>query len=476
MRNRSHICVISFVTSLLPTLRVSVGLVLIALILLFNTCYSQRATITPPNLPQPVVPQPFSPGIGQALNNSRQVNSEAQRRVADQDMLNYQRERERLSGVANQALEDMDGKRKQSVEEKSYDISAKVSHNYPVNRAHGVVYFEEAFKEINKMAEGKSPCDIKKAVFLTEHAYDTTLDYQNFQKQIAKLAGVIQMEMKRSKISANDNLGKIMAVYRFMADTITIKNSVLERTITTYPKTYDFEDFYGVKDYHNMFVSKLIRTGKGQCHSLPLMFLLLCQEIGAKAYLAYAPEHSYIKFTDKVGNLYNIELTNQMFTTDQQILASGYIKSAAIKSKIYMDTISMQRLPTYLINDLANTYVRKYGYDDFVAGCAKSVLEKEPNSVHAYMHLANYYSVLGMNIENQYHSMGINDRNVYFQKDQKLLEIVMGSMRYNKTLDELGYAEMPPEIYAKWLSQLKDERIKQQHNERRRLLNTMIEH
>ena len=37
---------------------------------------------------------------------------------------------------------------------------------------------------------------------------------------------------------------------------------------------YDFEDYRGQQDYTKMFVSKALATGKGQCHSLPLVYLV----------------------------------------------------------------------------------------------------------------------------------------------------------------------------------------------------------
>ena len=80
-----------------------------------------------------------------------------------------------------------------------------------------------------------------------------------------------------------------------------------------------------------MFVQKLLVTGKGQCNSLPKLYLILAEEIGAEAHLALSPNHSYIKFPDDEGNWHNIELTNNMLTTDAFILNSGYVKAEAIQ-------------------------------------------------------------------------------------------------------------------------------------------------
>jgi hypothetical protein len=229
-----------------------------------------------------------------------------------------------------------------------------------------------------------------------------------------------------------------------------------------------------MQDYHKMFVSKLIRSGKGQCHSLPLLFLILCQEIKAKAYLSFAPEHCYVKFEDDAGNMNNIELTNQMFTTDQFILQSGYITSAAIKSGIYMDTLAMNRVINYTLNDLNNSYVKKYGYDDFVLRCANKEVSYDPKSIHGYMHLANYYNILGHKVETQYQNLNV-PREYYFNEDQEFRSIITNAVKYGQLIDNLGFAQMPPEMYSKWLGSLKNESMRQQHIERKRILSTMTE-
>ncbi|GCC49826.1 hypothetical protein SanaruYs_00400 [Chryseotalea sanaruensis] len=444
-------------------------LVLIAFLWAINIAYGQSPSASIPN---PSLPTFSAPAIQNPQYNRLLSTQEIQKRnmhMIEQDMRNHELDEKQKQDALNQAYKELG-----IDEETDSKLASKISHSYAVNKAFGFRHFEKAFEEISGMIEGKIPYNLKRAVFLTEHAYDTTLNYERFERQIAKLVSIIQLEMMQQNISPNDNLGKIMAAFRFMADTLRVKNPVLEKTITTYPKTYDFEDFYGMQDYHKMFVSKLIKTGKGQCHSLPLLFLILCQEINAKAYLSFSPEHCYIKFKDDKGNLNNIELTNQMFTTDQFVLQSGYITSAAIKSRIYMDTLGLDRIINFTLNDLTNSYVKKYGYDDFVLKCSKRVLAYDSKSIHAYMHIANYYNVLGHKVETQYNRLNI-PRVYYFSEDQKFREIIKNAIDYGKTIDNLGFAQMPPEMYQKWLGSLKSESMKQQHLERRKILSSMTE-
>ena len=400
-----------------------------------------------------------------------QGSSDAARLIYEQDAREYELQKRKELAALREAYKDL------GIEKKPIPINSgvsKINYRHTPNNAYGRVHFEKALTEITDMIEGRAPYNLKRAVFLTEHAYDTTLNFKQFERQISKLVEIIQLKMKQDHISTSDNTGKIMTAFQFMADTITVKNSVLEKTITTYPKVYDFEDFYGMRDYHKMFVSKLVRTGKGQCHSLPLLFLILCQEINAKAYLSFAPEHSYVKFKDDNGAFHNIELTNQMLSTDQFILQSGFIKSSAIKSGIYMDTLAIDRVIISTINDLSNSYVRKYGYDDFVLKCSLLVTNKDSHSISGYMHVSNYYNSLFIKIKRQYELLGYGNRE--FQNDIEFKRIAGLARHWSKYVDNLGFATMPPDLYSLWLGSLKDESMRQQFIEKKNVLNHIMEH
>jgi hypothetical protein len=55
----------------------------------------------------------------------------------------------------------------------------------------------------------------------------------------------------------------------------------------------------GDKDWSKMFVTTLIRTHNGNCHSLPYLYKILCEEIDSKASLSLEPNHVYIKQLDE---------------------------------------------------------------------------------------------------------------------------------------------------------------------------------
>jgi hypothetical protein len=279
--------------------------------------------------------------------------------------------------------------------------------------------------------------------------------------------------MKKDKVSPLDNTAKIMTAFKYMADTIKVYSPSAEKYITTYPKTYDFEDFWGRQNYKKMFVSKLMRAGSGQCHSMPLLFLILCQEIKAEAYLSFSPNHSFVKFKDKRGSWHNLELTNGMLASDHKMIESGYVKAEAIQSKIYMAPISRKETIVQCLNDLALGYTKQYGDDSFVTTCTDLAIKNYPSSLTAHQINANYYKALGEFVIGQYKARAWTRQQLY--SDPKAMAIKKLIDTEAKKIDQLGFSEMPQEAYEAWLKSIQNEVGKQQHRSEVSVLNRMIE-
>lgn len=333
--------------------------------------------------------------------------------------------------------------------------------------------YYRAFDYLHKVLDGVEPLNLEKAVFQTESAFDPSLQFNEFDALINKSVSVIGLKMQADRISPDDNVGKIMTAFRFMADTITVRAPKSESTITTYPKTYDFEDFWGRQDYRKMFVSKLLKEGTGQCHSLPLYFLILCEKMKAEASLAFAPNHSFIKFKDKRGAWHNMELTNGILASDHFMIESGYIKAEAIQSKIYLQPLTKKEVIVQCLNDLALGYTRKYGYDRFVHSCASLALDHDFNSLAAHQINANYQMTLDKYILYQYKTKHILQE--AYDQDGKAKAIRESAIGANKFIEKLGFTEIPPNVYAAWLKSARSAAAKQQHNKEVKVLGGMIE-
>ena len=320
-------------------------------------------------------------------------------------------------------------------------------------------HYRKAFDQISEL--NADDFSVKKATFIIENAfYEEQQNYAEFENTIKQTGDFIREKMTELKFDQKSNLAKNYMLFKFFSDTLEIKSKNLKHL----PFKYDFEDYMGIKDWSQMFVSKLLATGKGQCNSLPRLYLILAEEIGAEAFLSLSPNHSYIKFRDD-NNWYNVELTNGMFTTDSSILQSGFIKSEALQNGIYMQKMTEKQLLSQLLSDFAQGYARKFGYDTFVNEVIDKALELYPNSISANMIKSNYLTIQFEYVAKQ---VGINPRNRqelqnirHYPKIVELLNQV--NSQYNQ-VDDLGFEFMSAEDYQKWLSSLQETK-QQEDNE-----------
>ena len=442
-----------------PTLCLTI---LILTILTFNAFGQIQTPKTPTiqnfqQIKQPWTPNPNNniiPDYNPPLNTIQTPNNQYQK--DQQELNNRQRQ---LDEILNEISKP---------EENSLNVSYDLP---PCSSISGASAYQTAFSELSKMASGERSFNIKQANFVVENAYyENKGKYDNFDKVIKQIAQFLNWKMDELNYNKNSNLAKNLILYQFFADTLEIKSKNLKH----YPFKYDFEDYMGQKDWSKMFVEKVLASNSGQCHSLPLLYLILADEIGAKAQLAYSPSHSYIKFQDDNGKWHNVELTNGMLTTDAFVLQSGYIKAEALQNKIYMQPLTDKQVLSHCMFDLAKGYALKYCYDSFVELVIDKALELDPNNINANMVKSDYLTLRFEYIEKQ---LGINSQNYkqILSQYPKAREIFIARNKQYGKIDNLGFENIPPDSYEKWLNSLNEAKQKQESQQLLFDLNKSIE-
>lgn len=301
---------------------------------------------------------------------------------------------------------------------------------------------------LTNMLNGKVPLNLREAVYSVENAwYNGNLSKESFNQQIDLYAEfcrhIIQSGDNRYEGQGDEQSAKAQcAVFVFMTDSVPIQ--IGENIIWHPPFTYNFDDYAGRKDWSNMFVSTLMDTGKGNCHSMPLLYKMIMDTLGEKSWLALAPNHMYIKAWNKRAGWYNIELTCADFPTDAWLGASGYVHLDAIRNGCYIDTLSLKQSVALCLTDLAQGYIRKYGTGDgrFVVECCNTALE----------HFPNYLNALHIKAEAL--------TQMYTKEADKTFEaalVLKDEMdKIYANIHKLGYRKMPREMYISWLYSLNE--------------------
>jgi hypothetical protein len=309
--------------------------------------------------------------------------------------------------------------------------------------------YERAYQELAKMLDGRYPLSFKRAVFLTENAYfDNGLSYQDFSGLIAALARDVKtVESQSAPHFLYDQTDKQEVLHNAVLFKVLTERIEFVSGRISEPYRYDFEDFNGEQDWRNMFVSKLLVTHRGNCHSLPFLYKMVAEETGAQTWLALAPNHIYLKQHNLKDGWYNTELTSRRFPMDAWLMASGYVSKETIVSGIYMDTLSAKQNVVLCLVDLARGYERRAGTaaaEPFVLKCTELALQYFPHCINAQLLHAE---ALRRHYE---HQRGAADA------PQVFAAMEAAYTRIYKT----GYREMPAHMYAAWLRSLETEKAK----------------
>ncbi|MDR0834817.1 MAG: hypothetical protein LBN93_11680 [Candidatus Symbiothrix sp.] len=292
------------------------------------------------------------------------------------------------------------------------------------------------------------PLNFKDAVFATENAYtDGLLDIDVINNEIDIFTELVQMLSNSNLITYEkkdkDIIGKHAALFKTITDTSTV---VIDSThiYEHMPYTYDFEDVWGQSDWRQMFVSKLLETGKGNCHSLPYLYKILSDELKIPCYLAFAPNHIYIKLFSEETGWYNTELTSGTFPVDAWIIASGYVNTDAIRNGLYMDALSDKQAVANCLLDLAQGYQHKYGKEnpEFVVKCCNTVLQYHPANVNAMLTKAEAQKFY---IQSQ--TTTEDTKEMYADMEASYVK-----------LHQLGYRRMPEKMYLEWVGLLTNDK------------------
>ena len=150
------------------------------------------------------------------------------------------------------------------------------------------------------------------------------------------------------------------------------------------PYSYDIDNFTS-ETPQSQLVYYLLKDKKGTCHSLPLLYLLLAQDLNAEAYLVLAPMHLFIKHKDPNGEWWNLELTGGGYSHTSFIVESFKITDKQIESGYYMKMLNKKQTLAYFLEDLRNYYEEKTNgvyWDDFNSNVVDLGLKYLPSSQH----------------------------------------------------------------------------------------------
>ncbi|MDE6801658.1 MAG: hypothetical protein K2J06_02725 [Muribaculaceae bacterium] len=290
--------------------------------------------------------------------------------------------------------------------------------------------FETSYEKLSKMFNGEIPYNLKDAEFLVENAYyGGTVDYKQYCHDIDSVVRVLRMFIKINNLEQYKTAPNF-AIFDYMT-----KSSIMNGNSKF---TYDFDNPMGLKDFSILFTSHLLRTHKGQCISMPLLYKILCDELGGHSALAFAPMHLYIKHIGEDGKWYNIELTNGGFARDEWMIENMGISTESIRNGIFLCALSEKETIGFMLMQLSRAYQSKYNsYDYFIERNVNEVLSQFPNFCDALVLKFNLYQYRGIQFQQKFG----------YEKTPYQDMIYLHFKETMDKLDLLGYSQPTPEEY-----------------------------
>jgi regulator of sirC expression with transglutaminase-like and TPR domain len=148
------------------------------------------------------------------------------------------------------------------------------------------------------------------------------------------------------------------------------------------PFTYDLADPLGEKVKSKM-LSTYVRTRKGNCVSMPVLFLIVADRIGLKVRLAAAPLHLFVRYTDPAAVDHNLEATSGANEAPAEIYRRNMPMSArAIRTGLYMRTLSKRETVAQMAVSVLDFLMAERRYQE-AADVADAMLAVNPRDAYA---------------------------------------------------------------------------------------------
>ncbi len=144
---------------------------------------------------------------------------------------------------------------------------------------------------------------------------------------------------------------------------------------------YDHDDPYG-QDPRNRLLSDYLEDRRGNCITMPFLFIILGQRLGLNVAPAMAPLHVYVRFTDSQGDTFNLETTSGAgLARDAHYREHLPITDAAVANGVYMVSLSQQEAMAVIASVVVDDLIDRGEYAEAIQA-ADLILEQYPNFVY----------------------------------------------------------------------------------------------
>lgn len=207
----------------------------------------------------------------------------------------------------------------------------------------------------------------------------------------------LETGLDRMANGASGSMAKLAALKRFVYEAGAWNSGK--------PFQYDLTDPTGQKP-ENRLLTDYLADRRGNCVSMPILFMVLGQHMGLKMTLAEAPLHFFVKFTDDGGREWNLEATSGAgFVRDSHYRKNLPMSDAAVASGIYLRGLTREQAIAMMAVLLVEHFMRTGRFEDAIA-TSDVLLRHAPKSAYLLLKRGTAYGgLLRRDIVSKYRSM-----------------------------------------------------------------------
>lgn len=220
------------------------------------------------------------------------------------------------------------------------------------------------------------------------------------------------------------------------------------------PFQYDLNDPLGTK-ISNKLLPTYLSSRKGNCVSMPFLFIVLGQRLGIDVTASTAPLHVFVKFKDETGAMYNLETTSGANPArDVWYREQMPMTDKAIASGVYLRPLSKREMVALMATTLLEHFVEQGEFEKAIA-LSDLILEYYPKSVQAMVTKGSaHYALMNKYYAGKYRSPDeVPDRlKGHFQY------LSQNNVQWFAKAEALGWREPKKEDEEKYLQKISQER------------------
>lgn len=222
------------------------------------------------------------------------------------------------------------------------------------------------------------------------------------------------------------------------------------------PFEYDLDDPLGA-NINDKLLPTYLASRKGNCVSMPLLFVILGQRLGIGVTASLVPKHVFVKYRDEVGTWINLEATSGANPArDVWVREQSPFTDEALANGLYMQPLTRKETIAVMAGTLSEYWLRHGDYEKAIA-LSDLTLAYYPKDVAAMLQKATGYGrIARAQFEEKYPSpkqIPADDRG-YFEY------LIHQHRSWVSKAEKLGWREETKEDMAKYLWSVKQARAR----------------